>query len=385
MAHVEEVFGISLKPILSYVDRETVDGKFQQALKSDNHIVIYGSSKQGKTSLRTKHVKDDECSVINCGPRTTITSLYMSMLRQVGVKVQTTETSTTDVSGVLKTKVGFKALFPFLGEGSTEIAAEAKTGLEKARTSEFIGYDLSEAQAIGELLKAQNFNKLVVLENFHYLPIDTQKSLAYDLKTFHEIGVRFIILGVWREANQLLVHNGDLQDRITEIPVEPWEETDFNKIVAKGSVYLNIHIAPNIIREFVKNAYGNVGLFQEFLRTFCTLNGIRLTQDSKAELSNNEKVSLTFKSKLEDQRGQLIKVLEGIAAKSRTDGPDPMVLPYYLVRVILGIDPEQLELGIEKTTLLQKIREIHHREKKDTIRTNDIGNLLSQLSSYQLD
>jgi hypothetical protein len=356
MPRVEDVFGISVKPILSYVDRDGVDGKFKTALESDKHIVIYGSSKQGKTSLRTKHVKDANCAVISCGPRMEIMNIYMSMLRNAGVRIQTSETTTTDTSG-----------------------------LAKERAAEFIGYELSDAQAIGELLNQQAFMKYVVLENFHYLPIETQKNLAYDLKAFHEIKIRFIILGVWREANQLLVHNGDLQDRIIEIPVEPWEDSDFSEIVACGSVHLNVHISGSIMQRFIDNAYGNVGLFQEFMKAYCVLNDVMETQRTKKQLVDDAKVDDTFKTKLDDQRGQLVKVLEGIAAKSRTDGPDPMVLPYYLVKVILAVEPDQLMAGIEKNTLLQKIRELHHRRKKETIRTNDIGNLLSQLSAIQKD
>jgi hypothetical protein len=385
MPRVEDVFGISVKPILSYVDRDGVDGKFKTALESDKHIVIYGSSKQGKTSLRTKHVKDANCAVISCGPRMEIMNIYMSMLRNAGVRIQTSETTTTDTSGSVKVKTAFKALFAFFGEGSAEAEAEGKVGLAKERAAEFIGYELSDAQAIGELLNQQAFMKYVVLENFHYLPIETQKNLAYDLKAFHEIKIRFIILGVWREANQLLVHNGDLQDRIIEIPVEPWEDSDFSEIVACGSVHLNVHISGSIMQRFIDNAYGNVGLFQEFMKAYCVLNDVMETQRTKKQLVDDAKVDDTFKTKLDDQRGQLVKVLEGIAAKSRTDGPDPMVLPYYLVKVILAVEPDQLMAGIEKNTLLQKIRELHHRRKKETIRTNDIGNLLSQLSAIQKD
>jgi hypothetical protein len=52
---VESVFGIRARPVRSYVTRSQVDGAFEVGLKTDHHIVIYGSSKQGKTALRQKH------------------------------------------------------------------------------------------------------------------------------------------------------------------------------------------------------------------------------------------------------------------------------------------------------------------------------------------
>jgi len=54
---LQEVFGVSKQRVLSYLEREAVDGFFVQALASDKQIIVYGSSKQGKTSLVDKHPK----------------------------------------------------------------------------------------------------------------------------------------------------------------------------------------------------------------------------------------------------------------------------------------------------------------------------------------
>lgn len=48
---VSEVFGVNKEMVLSYFTREFVDGKFEQELRGDKHIIIYGSSKQGKSAL----------------------------------------------------------------------------------------------------------------------------------------------------------------------------------------------------------------------------------------------------------------------------------------------------------------------------------------------
>ena len=49
--NVEDVFGVSGKQVESYVEREHVDDKFIDALRTDKQIVVYGASKQGKTAL----------------------------------------------------------------------------------------------------------------------------------------------------------------------------------------------------------------------------------------------------------------------------------------------------------------------------------------------
>ena len=258
----EQVFGIRTEPVLSYVERANVDGAFEHALKTDHHIVVYGSSKQGKTALRQKHLDDrKDCAIVRPSPRTTIEGIYSSILRSADIKIETVETSRTETGATGRAKTGFKALLPFVGGADASVEGETNRSKQLEFRYEFIGYDFSEAQSIGELLQRVGFEKYVVIENFHYLSAETQKQLAFDLKTFHEIGIRFIILGIWREANLLLQFNNDLQDRIIEIPVEPWLPQDLKTVVERGRQKLNIDITSAIVEKFIESAYGK-GLSQ---------------------------------------------------------------------------------------------------------------------------
>ncbi len=56
----DEVFGVGRDLPLNYVSRDMVDTKFVESLGNQKHIVIYGSSKQGKTSLRKKWLTDED-------------------------------------------------------------------------------------------------------------------------------------------------------------------------------------------------------------------------------------------------------------------------------------------------------------------------------------
>lgn len=57
---VDEVFGVSRDLPMNYVTRSDVDDKLIENLSRSAHIVIYGSSKQGKTSLRKFCPKDQD-------------------------------------------------------------------------------------------------------------------------------------------------------------------------------------------------------------------------------------------------------------------------------------------------------------------------------------
>ena len=98
-------------------------------------------------------------------------------------------------------------------------------------------YNLDLSQDVAELLKSIKFQKYIILDNFHYLSEDVQKQLAFDLRIFQDLDIRFIILGIWRERNRLNQFNGDLQDRVVDVAVEPWDNKDFEAVIKKGSRY----------------------------------------------------------------------------------------------------------------------------------------------------
>jgi len=387
MAQLADVFGIRTVPVLSYVERPNVDGAFARALKTDHHIVIYGSSKQGKTALRQKHLHDNECAVVRTSPRMDTAGLYQPILRDADIRIEAVQVTGSETGTAGSVKTGFKVWIPWVGAADASVEGDAKRSKRTELRSEFIGYDLGEAQSIGELLKEVSFKKYVVLENFHYLPFETQRHLAFDLKTFHEIGLRFIVLGIWRESNRLLTFNNDLQDRVVEIPVEPWLDADLDLVARKGCDALNIEIGPDIIGIFRSNAFGNVGLFQEFLKRYCEECKVFETQSTRHVLTDQEAAQATLKARLDDQRNTLSNTLIGIAARSRTrdDAPDPLLLPYYLARVIARADLDLLRAGVERKALLELLRSIHHRADKASIRPSDVTNLLNRLPSIQAD
>lgn len=77
--------------------------------------------------------------------------------------------------------------------------------------------------------------------------------------------MRFVILGVWREKNRMAQFNGDLLDRVIEVPVEPWTEADFRRVVDRGSEQLNINIAGPIVDEAIRASFSSIGVFQELI------------------------------------------------------------------------------------------------------------------------
>jgi hypothetical protein len=237
----EDVFGVtSQKVIESFIRRDEIESSFISALRSHKQIVIYGSSKQGKTLLVRTHFKMDETITVELSPHMHLTDLYRAILRQAGVAIQLRYEEGTGKALSRTIKSRFSAAVAMIAKGEIEAGGTAEAKSDKKVEFETISFNLALPQDVGELLRKINFNKPIILENFHYLTEDNQKAFSIDLRCFADMNCRFIILGVWQDQNHLLQFNGDLVDRLSEVTVEPWLENDFRKIIEKGSLLLNI-------------------------------------------------------------------------------------------------------------------------------------------------
>ena len=176
---VSDVYGISRDLPMNYVPRKAVDEYFVANLTRDKHIVIYGSSKQGKTSLRKHCLQDDDYIVIHCSNKWALSDLHSAILKRVGYEV--TQSTTKSTSGKNKIMAAFKAAVFGVG---VETGGEKETTTTDAVTKEPLELDQEDVNDIIQALVG--FNRYIVLEDFHYLPIDTQKDFSVSLKAFHE-------------------------------------------------------------------------------------------------------------------------------------------------------------------------------------------------------
>jgi hypothetical protein len=383
--NVEDVFGVSGKQVASYVERVHVDDKFKDALRTDKQVIVYGSSKQGKTALVKKYIPYEDNILISLSPKTTLKDIYQSILRKSGVVLKTSYTEGTGDTTKVKSKASIQGAVAMVMKGKVEV------GLEKDRTAKTdeqfdeIEFNLELPDDVADLIHRVGHKKVVILENFHYLPEELQRTFAYDLRTFQDLKIRFIILGVWKEANRLAQYNGELQDRVYEIPVEPWLEDDFREIARKGEELLNIKFATVILEQCIENAFSSVGVFQELLKNTCFESGVVNKQSSSTFLENLDAFERAITSKTVEYSGRHLRNLESIACGNGVqiskDKPLPYFLQYYIVMHILEIGYRGLNGGITKEALLHGIKQVHHR--KDELRGAQLTAVLKGLTELQ--
>lgn len=383
------MYGVSKDLVASYTDRKAVDEAMANALRQTRQIIVYGSSKQGKTAVVQRHVPEADRVTVHCSPQTTTEDMYRSLLRQMGVEIVVEKNA--EVTRELGTTISakFTALIPFFGSGEAETGGSATAGKSDSSKKEMIEFKLSLSQDVGELLsKVNSKNKFFVVENFHYLTPDVQSSFSFDLRTFEEMGLRFIILGVWREANRLIQYNGDLQDRIAEIPVEPWKTEDFAQVVDKGEPAMNVVFTPAVRARIFEQAHGSIAVVQEILKKLCEKSGLLATHPGTTPylIDDLAMVDVAVKEKVGEYASRHVRSLESIAAVSRvrnTEDTASLFLPYYTVKVLVHRAYVELRDGIERNMLRDLIKVDH--PTPDNVRTSDLTKMLLRLSQIQAD
>jgi hypothetical protein len=376
-----EVFGVSNEPIKSYIERPEVDSRFKDALETRKHIVVFGASKQGKSALISRHMKEDEFIRVNCSPSTSISDIHKSVLRQLNIEFQESTKKTKELKGSVEASLEAKVKVPFLVSAKAAGKAGAEGSAASETTYKTVDYNLGLPQDISEILRTVKFSRRIVLENFHYLTDKVQRQMAFNLRVFEDSNIRFIILGIWREKNRLTQYNGDLQDRMTEIPVEPWQESDFQKVARTGAKLLNVALEEPIAA-MVENSFDSIGVFQELCKETCLAAGVFETGPKKAKLTDVD-LRKAIQKKLEDYSGRHIRSIETfVEQRHKNTEEKPLYIPYYFIKLLLSADFSQIEKGMSRTELHTGIRAMHHRP--DDVRPSDMTYFLHNLTATQI-
>jgi len=376
---LEKVFGVINDSLATYVSRKEIDECFERAFTQKRELVIYGSSKQGKTTLLNNHIKQENKVVVQCAPTLSLHDVYKTILKKLDVTIQSS--TSTENEDAHKTQFNFKVKIPFIVEAGVE---STSINGEKETTSE-TQMDVNSAQDIAEIIKKYYPDSVIILENFHYLDEKQQKLFAFDLRTFQDIDVRVVILGIWRERNRLTQYNGDLQDRIVELPVEPWEEEYLQQIISLGEKSLNIDLN-DIRNEIISESFGNVGMLQELCKESCYDAHVVETQTGSpktityANMNNAiERITRSYASRF----NRSLETFADAKPRSSPDGSKGLGIPYFFVRVILSsFTMDQLKNGLSINDLKEAIRLIHPNSDNMQFERS-LTVFLNRISAYQ--
>lgn len=356
----DDVFGISRDLPLNYVTRNAVDDLLVENLTREKHLVIYGSSKQGKTSLRKHCLQPEDYIVVQCSSDWDLSAVHIAILKKAGFR--TTQSETKSAKGTFK------------------ILANIELGGAASRTQAPLELDPADANDIISALDSIAFSKYVVLEDFHYLQTDTQKSFAVALKAFHETSKYcFIVVGVWLEENRLTLYNGDLAGRVVSIDADKWSGDELKQVIDKGAQLLNIDFPDPIKNQLIAASYSSVYVVQEACRRLCRDDHVYETQATFRVVGSAAKVGEIIAAIVAEQSGRYHAFI-----REFSDGFQASELQMYrwLLLPVLSSTPNELQRGIPQKELRSLLDDFHPAQNINpgnlTIALQSVANLQSR-------
>jgi hypothetical protein len=376
MPKLNEVFGISNAiPRYTYVDRSGLDTTFSYSLQCDRHMVLHGGSKQGKTVLRRKNLPEEQSLVVQCNATTSRAEIYAQILAMLKASIPISSTTKSSNSGEAGAEAGFT--LPLIG--SSKATGKFASGSETSQTQQAVGVDTKNIHYIAEVIK--NSGRRVVIEDFHYLPEEEKRTLSFDLKAYWDLGVFFIIVGIWAEHNLLTFYNSDLSGRIDEIDVQ-WKEAELHTVLTKGEGALQVIIAQDIRQCMIDDASQNVGLLQRIAERFCRYSGVLKTTNATMAQT------LADKSALDQARVSICgeeavryrQFGEALTHGFKASEESELKVYMNIARCAVEASDHELRNGIHYNTVFDRVSSMNSR-----IRRSDLTAALQRLNRLQQD
>lgn len=280
VTRLDQVFGKPSHTVpLSYIVRD-VEREFRQALSDDRYevLVIYGNSKQGKSSLRRHALPTESCTFVSATQNVTREAVYREALNLVGARIGTKREIKSSVERKFSAKLNAPSWTML--ESLFGIGASTERERSDGVTTEDVDVDLSFAAAVARIYARHAGRKPIVIDNFHYFEPDMQAQLATDVRAFAEHGIKVVILGTWKAQNFIQKKNVDLIGRVCALSIEPWADADLMRVLDAGERHLNVRFAKKIRAELLQRCTGNIALLQEIVHLYLKLLGI--TERSEA-------------------------------------------------------------------------------------------------------
>lgn len=219
--YFSDVFKPGTYPLRTYVSRNSKETKYtyeerlKQSLSIEGYLTyIVGPSKIGKTVLCE--------NVIGLENMVSMSGNDFSKERDFW-------------SGIGK-KIGIS----MMAKISEETAAFSKS--EQKSTVVTKDYFATKDKVLKYF---RDYGKILVLDDFHYAPLEIQYDIACQLKEVIRSGFRAVVISLPYRSDDAIRLNPDLTGRISIIEIEPWKKEELIQIADKGFTELKIDVEKN--------------------------------------------------------------------------------------------------------------------------------------------
>ena len=312
---LQEVFIPVGLPDLTFVQRKHLENSIKSwEINQHKHLLIFGASKTGKTSLWKRYIPPDDVIKIPCNSDVTIESLYCEILENLGAFFVQSETIETGKKNSILGEI--KSIIPWFGV-SGRIQGKMEENKSQKVQKEYYPRQITASTVIKFLKEAE---KKIVLEDFHYTSEDLRQKLSEDLKAFSDESCPWIIVGVQHKTSNLLTFNIDLSQRIAEVPVENFNESQLVELIGLGELALNINFEDNIKKLIIESSMGSASIVQNICQRICIMKQIFNTVDKELSIDETSIVDQACVEIAKESSSFYQKAFMEISKGGRSDG-----------------------------------------------------------------
>lgn len=384
---VEDVFSPRSFPENTYIHRitagnKTIDQKLEKALMmKGNLIFVSGASKSGKTVLCHKVIPDEKFIDLSGNQISSKEDFWNHIAEQLSLSdiVTTTTGMQNSEARVVKGSANFNAGIMGTGIGagigadtSENVVSTNQITASRART---------ETQIIRYII---DNDKVLVIDDFHYIPKEIQLYIARTLKTelFH--GLKAVILSLPHRSDEAIILNPDLIGRTTSIEIPLWTTNELKEIAVKGFTLLNVPVSDECISLLAQESISSPQLMQDncFNLAYGSMGSSITTATVKAAFSETASNYAHY--------DKLVSTIlhgpsQGQGRRKLYQTADKDVDIYELMLLALKADPPVSKLSLEE--IKNRISEllVNHERITSSIISGTINKLISLIKKDMPD
>jgi len=238
-------------------------------------VTVTGQTKSGKTVLVRSVLPREECAWVDGGTVSAEDDFWQVVLEQLDIFQTTEEEAGAGTTSTIAGKGRAAANF-IVAKGSAEVGAEIANTRSKSRAR-----SRAVSARVAALRGLKNAQVPVVIDDFHYLPKETQGEIVRALKQPIFDGLPVIIIAIPHRRYDAVRVEKEMTGRIMSVDVPSWSEGELTFIPDTGFRLLDLQFGSMLAKRIATEAIGSPHLAQDFCRTICRIAGVG---DGKARI-----------------------------------------------------------------------------------------------------
>lgn len=286
MALTEDVFTPGKNTTLTYVDRQhdAAAKDLRKHIRRGGVLVsVIGPTKMGKTVLVQREAPTAFTIAGNAIQE--VADFWERFASYLDIPTETARSTVTSD----RSKWGFMSKLSLFGVGEAGADVGGEHGLEKGSSSKStVNADQAALEAV-EVIRSRGGKVTVVIDDFHFIPVQVRKALVQALKPIAFAGATIILVTLPHRRSETSDLVTDMGGRTATVEVKPWIKDDLASIARLGFEELQLTDPLGLAGQLAEASYGSPQIMQQLcLELVETVNDIFESQPSPTQLREPE-------------------------------------------------------------------------------------------------